>query len=293
MGCGLLLAVLLALPGSMARGRGGTIAATGAHDPYRDYTITITPVVSHQVSFTDEVLGMSFDDTGWPRILCVSGLDDMLYSLEPLTADSLDALALAEPNDECWGVAWLDEVLVYTNDCSDTWLYWYDSSEWFTDENGAGSDGRGMDYDSDLFWQAVNEGALHSVVSWDPMSGIWTWSDISAWVPGDLSGLTAFARDTSSYVCVTTFDAADIWVFRTEDREIAEYIGSASLPAPATSSHGLCYSDYFDSFWWSYESGGGNYIYQFDMHIELTAIEGTTWGGIKARFQEAALGLPR
>ena len=280
-----LLSALIVLPCSAYGGSAECSAPVGMQESSEGYTITITPIDCHEIGFTDEILGMSFDDTGWPRILCISAVDDMLYSLEPLSADSIDALPLCASNQDGWGIAWLDETLLCANDRSDTWLYGHDSYEWFMEENAAGSDGRGMDYDNYLFGQAVSQESLHRVVSWDPMSGIWTWSDVSSWVPSELSGLTAFTRDSCSYVCVTTFDAAEIWVFRVEDREITEYIGNASLPAAATSSLGLCYGDWFDTFWWSYCVGSDDYLYRFEMDIDETSLEGTTWAGIKTVFR--------
>jgi len=247
-------------------------------------TIIIVPISTHQITFTDDILGMSFDDEGWPRLLAVSSTDDKLYSLEPFSADSIGELELNSGNQNGWGVAGLSDDLLYTNDTSDTFLYGYDSIAWFTQENYAGVLGRGMDYCEELFWQVASEGSLHRVVSWDLMSGIWTWSDLSSYIPGQLSGLTAFTSDTTTYLCVTTFNDADIWVFTTDNREIAEFVGTATLPETATTSLGLAYSVFTESFYWSYISGSDTYISQFEMIINQTSLETDTWGSLKALF---------
>ena len=278
MVCPVLLCALLAAgPGRAEAGESRSVV-----EPDSESSIDITALDTYTVTFTDELLGLSFDDEGWPRLLAVSGADDRLYGLEPMSADSVDELALNAANQSGWGVAWLSSDLLYTNDTIDTALFGYDSVDWFTQENYAGDDGRGMDYCDDLFWQAVSQGSLHRVVSWDPMSGIWTWSDISAQIPGQLSGLTAFTAGTQSYICVTVLDEPDIWVFATTDREVSEFVGSAVLPGSAGTSLGLAYSEYFDNFYWCYTSGGSTLVSRFEMTIDSTPLDRASWGGIKA-----------
>ena len=259
-------------------------AAAEVNNPGASRAITITPVSTRQIQFTDDILGLSFDNDGWPRLLAVSGTDDMLFGLEPVSMDSLDQLPLSAMNQNPWGVAFFGEELLYTNDQSDTSFFGYDSENWFTQENGAGQNGRGMDYNDDLFWQTASQGSLHRVVAWDPMSEISTWSDISSYIPGQLSGITAFTEGTVNYLCVTTFDTPHIWVFTTDDREVAEYVGTASLPETASTSLGLTYWELLDTFYWSYTSGGSTYICRFDMVIDQTSLERNSWAGIKAQF---------
>ncbi len=247
-------------------------------------TIEITPVSTIQVDFTGGILGLSFDDDGWPRLMAISEVDQKLYGLEPITADSVDELSLHPGNQSAWGVAWYAEDLIFTNDTGDTSLFGYDSQNWFTQPNAAETNGRGMDCNGDLFWQAVIDGTIHCVVSWDPMSGIWTWSDISAYVTGQLSGLAAFTLGSTDYLAVTAFNDPQIWVFTTNDRKIGEYIGSAALPETADISNGLTHSTTFNTFYWSYTSGGSTYISMFEMTIDPTPLQRNSWGGIKAGF---------
>jgi len=274
----LLIHALIAA-GSLPMGAEESITSRRAS--FEDGSIVITSLETYPIAFTDDLLGMSFDDSGWPRLLAVSSTDNKLYGLEPLSADSVDELALCTSNQNGWGVAWFSPDLLYTNDTNDTALFGYVSGGWLSEENDAGSDGRGMDFCDDLFWQAVSQGGQHRVVSWDPMSGIWTWSDISAQIPGQLSGLTVFASGGQSYLCVTTLYQPDIWVYAVSGREISEYIGSAALPDSAEASLGLTYSESFNTFYWCYASGGSTFINQFEMTIDSTSLNRASWGSIK------------
>jgi hypothetical protein len=280
----LLLSLLIAFSGMVLADNGQTDFAVSInpHGGHSD-DIVITLLATHTITYTTDVLGLSIANETNGAIIFVGEDDDVLYAADPIDASYEDELALHSGNTNAYGVANDDTYLFCVNDWSDTFIYEYQGG-WTLSDNPAGNDGRGMDYDGTWWWQAVSDGSSsQELLAFQPGGGTTYTYDVTSYVPGQLSGCVAWWESGDLYIGVTCYSTPNIYVFYI-DGSSHTYVGSAALPEPASTSHGLGYSEARDSFYWSWTDGGW-YITEFEMDLNL-GLEPATWGHIKSEFAQ-------
>ncbi|MBD3294669.1 hypothetical protein GF394_04170 [Candidatus Fermentibacteria bacterium] len=99
--------------------------------------------------------------------------------------------------------------------------------------------------------------------------------------PGDqLSGITCFDYQGSPAIAVTTYDDVHIHFYEDVGTGVS-FIGSGQLPAGVSTSYGLTYNEFSDTFYWSYK-GDDSKHYISELGYTEVSLQQTTFGAIKS-----------
>ena len=246
-----------------------------------DIDITLTVLNTTEITYAEQVLGMDYDQYD-DVIIFSSRNDGLLFMADPVTLEEVSSMGVAGGNNYCFSPVCTAEDEFYTNDWVLTFLYHWDGSYWHGLTNPAGTKGRGMDFDGEYIWQAVEADKLYRFVPGGTMETY----HISA-LPFLMSGVCVFPYEDDLGILVTIYHLEDTvsdinfyaYVF---DGDTVELLGSVEIPEDAYKSLGLAYNENRESFYWSYiDKAYIPYIVEFNLGFE-TSLSQSTWGAIKA-----------
>lgn len=252
-------------------------------------TITVTIIDTFQLSAGAQMLGMDHQDTSSQLGVMDSdnslirgvetGTGDQVWS-EPVPISNTFGLCHSWPAPYDWYVnSWTSPLMHFWDTSSDTWTTPF--------ANPAGIYGRGLDYqdDGDYIWEAYSSPPATIGVYRISTSGAST----NYLIPGtgpmsQLSGLALCPMDGYEVcIVITTYDYPE-WFFYGFDGSGLTYLGSATPSVPGlTGSRGLTYCESSDSFFWTYKTTG-DVRWISEATVSFSALEQSTWGGIKAGF---------
>ena len=141
------------------------------------------------------------------------------------------------------------------------WSRYFTDTEgigWTVYDNPAQDSGRGMDGDHDngLVWETSSSFGLYA---FGPTDSVGTFYDISASIPGQMSGLSVYDSPASSGIAVAFYLTPRVFFFEFDGGSVT-YVACADLPQTYAvgESWGLAYSEVRGTFFWSYLSQAGD-----------------------------------
>jgi hypothetical protein len=206
---------------------------------------------------------------------------DSLYIVNIDNGTKIDAFPLASANTYAYGSYPYSSI--NTNDCSNTNMYNSVNigASWTAHGNPAGDDGRGMDvnYSTSTVWETYSN---QGVYSFSHLSSTGTFHDLSADLPGQLSGLTIYNHGGYNYLVVTAYSYNYAYFFDMDNN--LNYIGAAAFPyGTFYKSYGIAYCSSRDTFFWSFKNTSNN-CYLIELQLDVTSLDQSTWGDIKSSF---------
>lgn len=207
---------------------------------------------------------------------------DSVYLLNPDDGTKFIALPLDPSNSYPFGCYVYSSI--NTNDYSNSSIYYTPDIgvTWTTTTNPSGSLGRGMDADftTGLIWETYYNTGVFSFLH---QSSTGTFHDLSAYIPGQLSGLTTYDNGGCKYLVINTYSSNYAYFFDLDDN--LNFLGTAEYPYPTAfyKSYGLAYSPTRDTFFWSFKNTS-DYCYLIELQLSTTSLEQSTWGEIKSSF---------
>ncbi|MCK4806064.1 MAG: hypothetical protein KAT09_00385, partial [Candidatus Aegiribacteria sp.] len=176
-------------------------------NPLVETLITLTLEDEWYINDAETTMGLDvWTNGGEIRIIFCDQVLRELGSFDPVTGVVVGAIPLDPSNTECFGVAFnnnLSSPLWYTNDCSETCLYYTtDLTTWGTTPNPSGALGRGMDFDGNDYWQTFGDSGVYRfqpgvVEEFVELPG----------VSGVMSGLTVFPFNGNLGIVVTCYES--------------------------------------------------------------------------------------
>lgn len=245
--------------------------------------ITLTILNTFQVSSAGMMLGLDTQD-GSDQLVLIDSNAQLIRAVAMGTGNPL--WTLPTPNTFTFGCChnWPATYGWYVNRFISTDMYYYFDGIWSVAfQNPAGSDGRGMDFQNDgnYIWETYSSGSSYRIYRIDETGGFTSYT-VSE-VPGQMSGLAVFPYNGNLGIFVTLYDYQN-WFLYEFDGSSMTYIGSGNPGLSNFSgSYGLTYHPDTDTFFWSYKVYG---TIRWIAEIQFTesALEQSSWGGIKAQF---------
>ena len=254
-------------------------------NPLVETLITLTLEDEWYINDAETTMGLDvWTNGGEIRIIFCDQVLRELGSFDPVTGVVVGAIPLDPSNTECFGVAFnnnLSSPLWYTNDCSETCLYYTtDLTTWGTTPNPSGALGRGMDFDGNDYWQTFGDSGVYRfqpgvVEEFVELPG----------VSGVMSGLTVFPFNGNLGIVVTCYESHKFH-FHEWDGSTITYLGSADCPSSVYNSDnfGLAYCDLNGMLYWSYiNTTFDTVIAEISFEI-IVGLQQDTWGSIKSGF---------
>ncbi|MCD4700249.1 MAG: hypothetical protein K8S24_00180 [Candidatus Aegiribacteria sp.] len=251
--------------------------------PVGNDAIVLTYIGGFQVASAGNVLGLNMQynssqfgmvDNIGDKILginCTSGAELWYYDINYTSGMGNFGTAHDWPVPYGW----------YLNSWTDTDMHYCDSGVWsvpFT--NPAGTNGRGMSFEvsDDHLWQTDGSDGIYRIAS----GGSFDYFSTPE-VSGQMSGLATFQHSGHTWVVVTCYLDQTFYFYDYTGFNL-NFIGTADPGATGISlSYGLTYSNFRDTFFWSYEMPGG-ICWVAELGYSITALEQDTWGSIKTQF---------
>jgi hypothetical protein len=250
-----------------------------------DATITFSVLNTWSITWTAQALGLTSWESGSDvNIVFSSSTDAELESLNPVTGASAGSVPKpagsqsgfgvvfnADPATPVWHInSWNNSNLFYTEDVFTTWQ---------TVSNPCGTDGRGIAFDGEYYWQSSST----SLVRFTPGGSSITFSGVA---PTQISGVAIVPGDNPSYtyIMVTTYNT-DIFILYSYDGANLVQLATGTQPAGLGNSNrlGLTWCEYRDSLFFSYGTSSGYSISELD--FDVLSLNADTWAGIKSSFE--------
>ena len=245
--------------------------------------IELTILNTFQVPSAGQMLGLDTQD-GSDQLVIMDSNAGLIRGVVMGTGNPV--WTLATPCSFTFGCChnWPSPYGWYVNCFINNNIYYYDDSAWnVAFSNPAGSCGRGMDFQNDgnYIWETYSNGTTYGIYRIDE-TGSFTYYAITD-VPGQMSGLAVFPYNSNLGIFVTGYEFQEWFLFEFDGSSLT-YKGSGDPGLSNFSgSLGLTYHPDTDTFFWSYKVYG---TIRWIAEIQFTesALEQSSWGGIKAQF---------
>lgn len=249
-----------------------------------DATITFNVINTWTITWADNVLGLATWENGSTvNIVYCESAGMEIGSLNPATGGTAGSQPKPAGAQMGFGIAFNDNLTTpiwHINSWQNANL-WYTTDNfatWTTIANPSSTNGRGMSYDGEDYWQSSQT----SLVRFQPGVGAETFTGIA---PTQISGVAYVPGDNPSYVyiMVTTYNT-DIFALYSYDGTNLTQVATGTTPSGLgnTNRLGLTYSFDRGSLFFAYAISGGYAI--SEMEFDVVSLERDTWAGIKSSF---------
>lgn len=249
-----------------------------------DATITFNVINTWTITWADQVLGLATWENGSSVniVYCESsGME--IGSLNPATGGSAGSENKPSGAQMGFGIAFNDNMTTpiwHINSWQNANLWYTEDlfTTWQTIANPATTNGRGMSYNGEDYWQSSQTG----LIRFQPGVGAQTFTGVA---PTQISGVACVPGDNPSYdyVMVTTYNT-DTFVLSAYDGTNLTQVATGVTPTGLGNSNrlGLTYSYDRESLFFAYAISGGYAI--SEMEFDVVSLSRDTWAGIKSSF---------
>lgn len=249
-----------------------------------DATITFSVLNTWPITWADQVLGLeSWESGSTVNIVYCESSGMEIGSLNPATGGSAGSVPKPAGCGNGFGIAFNDNLTTpvwHINSWGNSNL-WYSEdsfSTWQTIANPCGTNGRGIAFDGEAYWQSNQT----SLVRFTPGGSSTTFSAVA---PTQISGVAVVPGVNPAYVylMLTTYNT-DVFVLYSYDGTSLVQVATGTGPTGLgnTNRLGLTWCEYRNSLFYSYAVSGGYAISELD--FDVVALSRDTWAGIKSAF---------
>ena len=277
--------LLIMLPCIILASYDGNNGGSAAVSPVMENTdaITLTVINTWSITWAQQCIGMDVWEDGSEVYVMFSSpyYDGQIDCLDLSTGTSGGAMNLDPANTGAFGVAW-NNSLVHPIYLTDDWnlndLYYTEDNgtTWNTLPNPAEHNGRGMDFDGSDYWMTNSDIGVYRFLPGTGAQAI-TLPEVT----NMLAGLTVFPLNGDMGLALTNYITTTMWFYSWDGTDMT-FLGTADSPAACSNSYGLAYCEFSETIFWSYKQSGNLYISEIE--FEITSLENSTWGSIKADF---------
>ncbi len=179
------------------------------------------------------------------------------------------------------GICFGTDYILVNNRESGSNIHKYQSEAWSTDFANPASDPMGMDMDAtDIIWEI--DGAGHILYRMDTSGTV-----LNQWYvpepPPSAHALacTVFPVDGRQVILLGGQTWPDFYFYEWDGSTLA-FLGAQAIPQASNHSYGAAWCQARETIFWIYKDGGNYGVCEFQISIDVTALDRTTWGAIKA-----------